>query len=73
MKQENSRSSKNLTALYQMSLALAAPAELVCCANSNSPRLLLQMPFYVKFSPIFGKSRSAQIRTLLLLCFGLVL
>ena len=53
-----------------MSLALAAPAELVCCANSNSPRLLLQVPFYVKHSPIFGKSRFAQIRTLLLLCFG---
>ena len=28
------------------------------------PRLLLQVPFYFKFSPVFWKSRFAQIRTL---------
>ena len=41
--------------LYQIRIALAAPAELVCCANSNSPRLLLQVLFDRKSASYFWK------------------
>ena len=55
--------------LYQIRIALAAPAELVCCANSNSPRLLRKCLFIKSQHPIFGKSRPAVIRTFSVLYF----
>ena len=55
--------------LYQIRIALAAPAELVCCANSNSPRLLRKCLFIKSQHPIFGKSRPAVIRTFSVLDF----